>query len=206
MQQKGVDFVVANNPSGTNSYVVPISPKMYKEIIHDAGKVLKKTELVENFNFGLVNHDTPEWMRRRTLFSEFFGQENLRSLVPRIAGIIKGFYDELEESLDFGHENDYVSVDPTDTLTKSFINITETVLFDNSEDERMEINGHNIFHYVIRTFDLIGQVRYSLFTLLFFSLPYSYLLSPTLWYCKYREWKTEQLIGIFYENRLKNSS
>lgn len=84
--------------------------------------------------------------------------------------------------------------------------MTETLLFANSPEEKIEVDGINIFNYVVQTYKLIGSVIGSPLNILLFSFIYDYMLHPRLWYCKYREWKTNRAVGQFYQQRMKNKA
>lgn len=85
LRREGVDLAVINTPNKKWCNILPVSAKLIKQISLEQGKVTSRVNVINNFNLGLIDNDSPEWARRRTVFSKFFDHSNLRSLIPKIA-------------------------------------------------------------------------------------------------------------------------
>lgn len=79
--------------------------------------------------------------------------------------------------------------------------MTEKLVFANTEDERVEIDGIHLFEYVNVLWAHLMSCFKSPVNVLLFNLPFLYCLLPELWYAKYMEWRAEKAIKKVYENR-----
>lgn len=53
-------------------------------------------------------------------------------------------------------------------LNESFLKVTETVVFATKDDEKVEIDGVNIFYYAIETIVAAMTIKYSLLNVLLY--------------------------------------
>lgn len=119
-------------------------------------------------------------------------------------GILKKKLVALDEMVGTPKEGKYVSVNPEKIIEDYFSYSTDKLVFGNFEDEKYEIDGEDIYHYVTETFAKVVSVAAHPLTLLLLNIPMDYCLHPKLWYCKYREWKAMRLAQVIFENRKKD--
>lgn len=89
LRKEGIDLAVINAPNKKWCTVLPISHKLIRQFALEQSKYSLKEPLINNFNLGLIDHDSPEWLRRRAVFNKFFDHSNLRGLIPKIAKIFQ---------------------------------------------------------------------------------------------------------------------
>lgn len=203
-RDRKLDAVAFNVPNSSSSEILFISPSIIKEYLNKYDKVSRKVELIMNFKTGFSSSSSPRGYYQRVLFNEFFSHRNLLTLVPEMYGILKKKLSVIGDMVGTPKNGEYTSVNLDKVIEDFFCYTTDKLVFGNFEDENYEIDGVNIYHYVTHTFQLLASVFASPITILLFNIPLEYCLHPTLWYCKYREWRTVELAQKIFEDRKKD--
>lgn len=90
--QNGDQAIIWNNSSSMNCAIYPIGKNLLKELLVKEFDILKKISKTPLISLGFFVKSGKEALRKRKVFSQFFHQDNLRLMAPKIDRIIeKGF-------------------------------------------------------------------------------------------------------------------
>ena len=149
---------VVNGLKFTKSFVFIVDPKLLQELFNVEIKYLHKTDLQlyklgENFFTSSGGHA----LKRRASFAEFFHQDNLKSITPKIHKIIFQNMREFSRSERF-QKNGFAYCDIHQMLTTCYSDIVDQVLV--GGNQKIEVDGLRLGEHLLITREAIEKAKF----------------------------------------------
>jgi cytochrome P450 len=204
LEENNSEKVIAiNSGSSSAPYILPIDRKLIKEIFLREKDCISKTPFVDGATLGYFDHSGPKALYRRGLFKQFFRQENMEKISPKIQEIalrhiraLKTDYwkpgDDLSEwrEVNFGKMQQALMADIVDLILLEV-------------DKPLYFKGKRLSIAIV---DYMGELRSAagdLFNSLTFGLAYDWGLIPRVRQIMKDYDELEAICYSMYQDRLK---
>ena len=129
------DLLVSNSIEPSSSLILLLGRDIITEFFNKEFKISKKIPFLAPLNFGLIDISGENALRKRSIFKQFFHQDNLDDVLPRLHAIIKRHIVKIEsdnwnQNLD---RKEFKVVDFSSAMNNLFADIVDFILLGNTE-------------------------------------------------------------------------
>ena len=154
MEKSEEELLVFNQSRGTKSLVLLLGRSIISEFFKNEFKFSTKVPLYQTVDFGFIDHGGPEAIRKKGLFKQFFDQENLEFLVPKIHEIVKEKFSKLEKASffdvsddDFCDKDEFKKIEFSKISNEIFSDIIEFLVL--GHDSEIKFRGKRMTSLVV---------------------------------------------------------
>ena len=149
------DLVVANSITGTASIVLLLGRDIITEFFNKELKITKKKSFDKHVNFGFIDQSGEDALRKRSLFKQFFHQENLSTIFTQLHSIIQKHIAKIEEENwpEGADRNEFKVVDFSTAMDNLFADIVDFILMGNEKGST--VDGKRVSTAIKDTIDII---------------------------------------------------
>ena len=191
---------VVNGLKFTKSFVFIVDPNLLQELFSVEIKYLHKLELnLYKLGDNFFNSSGCHALKRRVSFSEFFRQENLKFITPKIHKIIFNNMKNISKSERF-QNNGFSYCDIHEMLTNCYSDVVDQILL--GENQKICIDGRRLGEYLIATRDTIEKAKFHFLNFFLGGYPGQFeCFPPNRDFIKMKE-KLHECAGALYDQRL----
>ena len=155
------DLIASNSVSASKSVVFLLGRDIITEFFNKEFKLSKKVPFTNSVDFGFIDFGGEDALKKRALFKQFFHQDNLADVLPRLHKIIEKHAIKLEKDNwpEGSDRNEFKVINFSEVMDELFADIVDFILLGNEKGNT--IDGKRISTSITEAMDNIQQSRAS---------------------------------------------